>query len=154
MLTPPAPCVRSSCVPALARSLLLALSLASLLTGCDARVREIRSRLSDQQRVLFDRGARLSGPCWACHDFYGTQNKVGPYLSGIYGRRAGSSTFGAYSDALRATGVVWDDRTLDAFLASPQRFAPGTTMVSPGLESRADREALLFYMQQVTRPGG
>jgi cytochrome c len=47
--------------------------------------------------------------------------------------------------------VVWDDRTLDAFLASPQRFAPGTTMVSPGLESRADREALLFYIQQVTR---
>jgi len=129
--------------------------LASVVLGfgtsaCDARMREIRSGLSADELRLFDRGAELSSPCWACHDFYGTQNKVGPHLTGLYGRRAGESTFGGYSEALRQSGVVWDDATLDRFLASPQRFAPGTTMVSPGIPNAADREALRFYIEQVT----
>ena len=134
----------------LATAIVLAVSSAAL-PACDARVREIRSRLSDSELLRFDRGSQLSAPCWTCHDFYGTQNKVGPYLSGVYGRRAGSGAFGGYSDALRATAAVWDDQTLDAFLADPQRFAPGTTMVSPGIGSPADREALIFYIKQVTR---
>jgi cytochrome c len=128
----------------------LALSVAAL-PGCDARVREIRQRLPDDQLPLFDRGSQLAAPCWACHDFYGTQNRIGPHLSGLFGRRAGESTFGAYSEALRQTGVVWDEDTLDRFLASPQRFAPGTTMVSPGIANPADRAALSFYIEQVTR---
>jgi cytochrome c len=128
----------------------LVLAIATL-SACDAKVRRIRSSLSDQEIVLFDRGRQVASPCWACHDFYGTQNKVGPYLSGLYGRRAGSVRFGGYSDALRYTAAVWDDRTLDAFLADPQRFAPGTTMVSPGVRDPADREALIFYIKQVTR---
>ena len=129
---------------------LLLIAATAVLPGCDARVRAIRSRLSESERALFDRGAQVSAPCWACHDFYGTQNKVGPYLSGLLGRRAGSIAFGGYSDALRGTAAVWDDRTLDAFLADPQRFAPGTTMMSPGVPDAADRRALVFYIEQVT----
>jgi cytochrome c len=121
-----------------------------LLSSCDARGREIRARLSDEERLVFDRGNQLASPCWTCHDFYGTQNKVGPQLSGLVGRRAGESTYGGYSDALRRTGVTWDRQTLDAFLAEPQRFAPGTTMISPGVADPADRAALLFYIEQVT----
>lgn len=122
----------------------------ALSSACDSRVREIRAQLPPEQQTLFDRGNKLSGPCWTCHDFTGTQNKIGPHLHGVYGRRAGGSDFGGYSAALRATGAVWDDRTLDAFLADPQRFAPGTTMISPGVPNPADRAALLFYMKQVT----
>lgn len=127
------------------------LVVAALSSACDSRVREIRAELPPEQRALFDRGNKLSGPCWTCHDFTGTQNKIGPHLFGLYGRQAGGSDFGGYSAALRATGAVWDDRTLDAFLADPRRFAPGTTMVSPGVPNPADRAALLFYMKQVTR---
>ena len=133
-----------------ATGLLLGVASAAL-PACDARVREIRARLSDEQRVLFDRGNSLSGPCWTCHDFTGTQNKVGPHLFGLLGRRAGESTYGGYSEALRQSGVIWDEQTLSAFLASPQQFAPGTTMVSPGVANPADRAALIFYIQQVTR---
>lgn len=126
-------------------------AIAVLLSACDRHVREIRSQLSPAERTLFDRGNKLASPCWTCHDFTGTQNRVGPHLVGLYGRRAGESSYGGYSVALRSTGVVWDDRTLDAFLATPQRFAPGTTMVFPGITSPDDRAALLFYMKQVTR---
>lgn len=120
------------------------------LSSCDSRGREIRARLSDEERVVFDRGNQLASPCWTCHDFYGTQNKVGPHLSGLVGRRAGDSTYGGYSDALRRTGVIWDRESLDAFLAQPQRFAPGTTMISPGIADPGDRAALIFYIEQVT----
>lgn len=150
MATPHAPRSGSPRFRRLVAPLALVLAVAAL-SACDARVRRIRSRLSDQELTLFDRGIKVASPCWACHDFYGTQNKVGPYLSGLYGRRAGSANFGGYSDALRSTAAVWDDRTLDAFLADPQRFAPGTTMVSRGVPDPADRRALIFYIKQVTR---
>jgi len=119
--------------------------------GCDSRSREIRARLSDQDLLRFDRGQKISSPCWACHDFYGTQNKVGPHLLGIYGRSAGQSSFPGYSQALQSSGIVWDRTSLGRFLASPQSAVPGTTMVSPGIAG-ADLAALLFYMDLVTRP--
>ena len=150
MATPHAPRSGSPRFRRLVAPLALVLAAAAL-SACDARVRRIRSRLSGQELILFDRGREVSSQCWACHDFYGTQNRVGPYLSGLYGRRAGSANFGGYSIALRSTAAVWDDRTLDAFLADPQRFAPGTTMMSPGVSDPADREALIFYIKQVTR---
>jgi len=123
-----------------------------LAVACDSRAREIRSRLSDADLQLFNRGQQLSSPCWSCHDFYGTQNKIGPYLSGIYGRAAAAAEFGGYSDSLRGSMIVWNDRSLKAFLSNPQQTIPGTTMVSPGVESPADLEALLFYMKLATVP--
>ena len=137
--------------PGLCRVLVLVCLLLCLQVACDSRVREIRSGLSDPELLLFDRGQKLSSPCWACHDFYGTQNKVGPHLSRLYGRRVGESSFPGYSEAMRRSGIVWNDRTLARFLTNPQGFVPGTTMVSPGIASRADLDAMLFYMRQVTR---
>lgn len=120
--------------------------------ACDGRAREIRRSLSDSDLQRFNRGQQLSSPCWSCHDFYGTQNKIGPYLSGIHGRRAATAKFGGFSDALRGSMIVWDDRSLAAFLRSPQQNVPGTSMVSPGITSLEDLDALLFYMKLATTP--
>ena len=146
-------CVRRR-PPQLSRFQVLAVAILVVLpalAGCDSRAREIRSRLSDPELLLFDRGQKLSSPCWACHDFYGSQNKVGPSLSGLFGRRAGDGSFPGYSQAMRESGIVWDRQTLVRFLANPQAVVPGTTMVSPGLAGRDDLEALAFYTEQVTR---
>lgn len=151
------PCVSIRSTPApppvfrVGFALAAAVLAAGLAAGCDSRARDIRSRLSDEELLLFDRGQKLSSPCWACHDFYGTQNKVGPYLSGLYGRRAGGADFPGYSRALRESGIVWSDPTLRRFLADPQSAVPGTNMVSPGMASRADLDALVFYTKLVTR---
>jgi len=123
----------------------------SALAACDSHVREIRSRLGDEQRALFDRGRRVATPCWSCHDLYGTQQKIGPHLRGLFGRRSGETGFPGYSPALRDARITWGYRTLDAYLANPEGFAPGTTMIFPGVPSPADRAALLFYLEQVTR---
>jgi cytochrome c len=130
----------------------LACAAVSLSAGCDGRAREIRASLAPRELQLFDRGQRLSTPCWTCHDLYGEQHKIGPHLSGVYGRRAGDTSFPSYSDALLGSAVVWNDKTLGRFLSNVQGFMPGTTMVSPGVRSQADLQALLFYLERATAP--
>ena len=55
--------------------------MAFAIAGCGGPEREIRKTLNASELALFDRGQRLSTPCWSCHDLYGEQNKVGPFLS-------------------------------------------------------------------------
>ena len=129
------------------RVALLTILLAGL--GCDSRSREIRSQLSDDELQRFQRGQQVSSPCWSCHDFYGKQNKIGPYLSGVYGRPAGGAEWGGYSPAMRESEIVWSDETLAAYVSAPQQTVPGTTMVSDGVRGQ-DLEALLFWMRLVT----
>lgn len=121
------------------------------LSACGGPEREIRAGLTPAERARFDRGQQLSTPCWSCHDLYGQQNKVGPYLAGVYGRRAGSAQFPGYSDALKASGVVWDDRSLRAFLMNPSSYIPGTNMVEAGVRGAGDADALAFYLKLVSR---
>lgn len=126
-----------------------ALLVSVIAAGCGGPEGEIRERLSAADRATFDRGQRLSTPCWSCHDLYGKQNKVGPYLAGLYGRRAGSADFPGYSDAMKESGVVWNERSLRAFLLNASGFMPGTTMVS-GPQSAGEVGALVFYLKHVS----
>jgi cytochrome c len=121
------------------------------LLSCGGPEAEIRAGLSAAERETFDRGQRLSTPCWSCHDLYGEQNKVGPYLAGVYGRKAGSANFPGYSEAMKDSGVVWNERSLRAFLLNTNGFIPGTNMVSSGPQSSSDVGALVFYLMHVTR---
>jgi len=64
--------------------------------------------------------------CSACHA--ADQNKAGPLLEGVMGRRAGSVPGYPYSAALLQAGITWDAGTLDQWLAGPQHFIPGAQM--------------------------
>lgn len=135
----------------LPRPSLLALLVSSLLalSACDP-YSDIKAGLSDSERAVFQRGQRAATPCWTCHDITGTGTKVGPHLSGVIGRTVGSLPSYAYSDGLQASTLVWDRRTLDAFLANAQGFAPGSSMVSPGVPDARERAALIFFLERVT----
>lgn len=65
--------------------------------------------------------------CAMCHAIEGTGGKLGPDLAGVIGRRAGSTDY-AYSPAMRASNRLWNETTLDAYLAAPTRALPGTKM--------------------------
>ncbi len=72
--------------------------------------------------------------CRFCHNMQpgGAQHKVGPNLYNIMGQRAGTVPGFGYSAAMRrarAEGLVWTDETVAAYVADPQRFMPGTSMV-------------------------
>src|SRR4051812_9708435 len=69
------------------------------------------------------RGEKLYEQCRGCHAYKGTL--VGPPHCGVYGRRAGSVEGFAYSEAMKKSGIVWDEKTLDAYLKAPQSAIPG-----------------------------
>jgi cytochrome c len=129
--------------------------LVSLLasSGCSDPDREILARMSESDQARFHRGRSVAVPCWTCHDLAGTVKKVGPSLLGVYGRRSGMAPNQTGSPAMVGAAIVWDDRSLSAFLANPSGFVPGNRMVSPGVGDAAGRADLLFYLRHVTQPG-
>lgn len=128
----------------------LAAALGALLgtSGCRDPWADVRAGLSPAERARFDSGARIAAPCAACHDLAGDALKIGPPLSGLDGRPAGSVPGFGYSSALLRSGLVWNARTLDAFLAAPQRVVPGNRMVSPGVAGSAARGDLVYFLIQ------
>ena len=68
--------------------------------------------------------------CGTCHSTEKGKHGVGPSLAGIYGTRAGDIPGFKFSDGLKASGVTWDDATLDKWLENPTKMVPGTRMVT------------------------
>lgn len=97
------------------------------------------------------RGAKLFGACAACHSLAPQQNMTGPSLARLWGRKAGSlKSFDRYSPALKASGVVWDDGTLDRWLASPSRFIPNNFMTFRGISDAKQRADLLAFLKEAS----
>jgi cytochrome c len=127
--------------------------LLAFLLACRDPDRTILATLSEPERAKFERGRQVALPCWTCHDLAGQVDKVGPSLLGVFGRRSGMAPDQAGSDAMRAASIVWDERSLGAFLVDPQGYVPGNQMVSPGVRDADALADLLFYLHRVTRPG-
>ena len=70
------------------------------------------------------RGERVFGACTACHSLRPNQNMTGPSLADLWNRKAGRLPFDRYSDALKSSGVVWNDKTLDQWITDPQQVVP------------------------------
>ena len=87
-----------------------------------------------------ERTARLQGTlerCSECHSFEPDGNARAPTLANIYGSAIAARAFNGYSHGLASRRGSWTRQELERFLASPDSFAPGTTMPDPGLESDA-----------------
>jgi cytochrome c len=97
-----------------------------------------------------DQGKQVARKCAACHSFEaGGPAKVGPNLAGVVGADIASKDF-PYSDALKGKEGAWTDANLDAFIASPKGFAPGTKMTFPGLKKPEERAAVISYLRSVS----
>lgn len=97
-----------------------------------------------------DVGAQVFGTCRACHTLQaGAKSGLGPNLNGLFGRKAGSLPGYGYSPALKASGIVWDAKSLDQYLASPAAKVPGTRMVIK-VTDPAKRAALIAYLRTET----
>ncbi|MGT2503220.1 c-type cytochrome [Bradyrhizobium guangxiense] len=106
-----------------------------------------------QQDAAF-RGERHFGACMACHSLEPDRNMTGPSLAGLWGRKAGSlASFERYSDALKSSGIIWDDRSLDAWLTDPDRMVPGNDMSFNGIKDGHARADLLALLKDATKPG-
>jgi cytochrome c len=92
------------------------------------------------------KGEQVFAKCAACHA-KDTSNRMGPGLQGIVGRHAGSVPGFHYSRAMKASNTVWDDKSLDTFIATPQKAVPGTVMPFAGLPDQQDRTDLIAYLE-------
>lgn len=103
------------------------------------------------QAADLGRGEQLFRKCVSCHTLEANgRNRVGPRLHGLFGRQAGAVADFRYSDALKSSGIIWNDQTLDSYLRDAEAFVPGTKMYG-GLSLDQDREDLIAYLRAATR---
>ncbi|WP_458760888.1 c-type cytochrome [Afipia sp. TerB] len=79
---------------------------------------------------------------------------TGPSLADLWGRKAGGlASFERYSDALKSSGIIWGDKTLDEWLTDPQHLVPGNLMPFDGIRDAKVRGDLLAFLKEATKPG-
>lgn len=110
--------------------------------------------LAAQTQLLGDaeRGKALFRDCASCHQVGPeAENRVGPHLNDIFGRKAGSVGDGfRYSDGLArmgADGLIWSYDTLDAYIDNPKALVSDTRMAYRGMTDATDRADLLAYLR-------
>lgn len=101
-----------------------------------------------------ERGRKAFRNCVACHTVEKGAHRTGPSLANIWGRKAGTiDGFRRYSKALKGSGVVWDEKTLDQWLADPKALIPDNRMVFRGMSNRSDRRDLIAFLKDISGEG-
>ncbi|MFG1395679.1 c-type cytochrome [Roseixanthobacter pseudopolyaromaticivorans] len=103
------------------------------------------------------RGEQSFRKCMACHMIGpDAKVKVGPPLNGIVGRKWGAYPDYAYSDDIKAggeAGKVWDEATLNDYIANPKVLAPKGKMAFFGVKPEGERAALIAFLAQFNADG-
>jgi cytochrome c len=90
------------------------------------------------------RGERVYERCAACHSL--AADRAGPRHCGLFGRKAASVPGFEYSPAMKRSGITWNARSLDRFLAAPLRVVPGTAMGYDGVKDPSERADLIAFL--------
>lgn len=86
--------------------------------------------------------------CAVCHNAAkGAGSKIGPNLWGVYGTKAGEIKGYNFSDALKSSGLTWNDATLDEWIAGPMQMVPGTMMSFPGIKNPEKRAEIIAFLK-------
>ena len=94
-------------------------------------------------------GEKVFKKCKACHIVDKEKHKTGPHLVNVIGRTAGTAEgYKKYSKAMKNSGIVWDDETLDGYLEKPKKYLKGTRMAFSGLKKEKDRANVIAYLKQ------
>ena len=96
-------------------------------------------------------GQAIFNRCKICHALETGKNTVGPSLHGLFGRKAGTVESYTYSEAMKSSGIVWDDDTLAKYLRDPKSLVPGDKMAFPGIKDDNQLADLLAYLHQATQ---
>lgn len=97
-------------------------------------------------------GQKVFNKCKTCHEVDQLKNKVGPELVGIFGRKAGTAPDFKYSDAMKDSGITWDEKTLAQYVKDPKAMVPGNKMAFPGLKTDQEVDDLLAYLKVASAP--
>jgi cytochrome c len=122
------------------RSWLLMCALPLLLSACGSKGGGDATR----GRELYTK------ECAACHSLSASTENA-PLHCGLFGRKAGTVPGFPYSEAMRSSGLTWDEKTIDEFITAPYIALPGTIMGFPGFSQEADRADVIAYLKEVSK---
>ena len=81
--------------------------------------------------------------CGGCHSL--ELNREGPELAGVVGRTSGTAPGFAYSFALKKAALIWDEKSLDDWLADPDAVVKMNNMHFH-VANAAQRRDLIAYL--------
>ena len=98
-------------------------------------------------------GARIYNKCRGCHTLAPGKNRIGPSLSGLFGRQPGTSLKFRFSTGMREFGIdkVWTRELFLIYIEKPRQVVKGTAMAFPGIKAKRDRENLTNYLLRATK---
>ena len=85
--------------------------------------------------------------CKACHSVEPGKNGISPSLAGIWGDKAAIVPGFDFSEAMKESGLVWNQANLDKYLADPRGVVPGTKMAFGGVKDAAKRQEISDYLK-------
>ena len=92
-------------------------------------------------------GEKVFKKCSACHLVNkGGDNKIGPALYGVLGRKVASIESYKYSKAMASYDKKWTFEEMNGYLKKPQKYIKGTKMAFAGLRKEKDRASVILYM--------
>jgi cytochrome c len=132
-------------------TLLAAAGCASVSASSPSPVTPVVSAAEAQQRLVA-KGRSQFLHCNSCHVVDAAApppfgDSLGPHLEHIVGRASASVEGFAYSEALQALDLVWDEETLDQWLQEPDTLMPGVCEPFRGIENPEKRKALIAYLK-------
>lgn len=100
-----------------------------------------------------ERGERtFKQQCKACHTVEkGGASTIGPNLFGVVGRKAGTLAGYEFSDAMKASGITWDEASLGEYLKDPKAKVPGGKMPFAGLKQAAQPGDVVAYLKKLAQ---
>lgn len=97
---------------------------------------------SEEGKVAFNNA------CRTCHSFKPDDNRLGPTLHGIVGRKSGSLAGFQFSSAMKSAGITWDESSLDKFIANPDQVVHGNAMKPfGGIADASERHKIVDYLK-------
>ena len=107
-----------------------------------------QSALAQDAAGKADGQLAFNNACRTCHTLREGDNRLGPNLYKIVGRKAGALPNYAYSSAMKAADTVWDKATLERFIANPDQVVPGHNMKPyGGIASVEDRAKIVAFLE-------
>ena len=105
------------------------------------------------QSAAADNQLVFNNVCRTCHTLKEGDNRLGPNLHKIIGRKAGSVEGYGYSSAMKDADLTWDSATLDRFIANPDQVVPGNKMKPyGGLTSAEERAKIIAFLEANSGP--
>lgn len=133
---------------------MIMISALALLSACGAK-HDAKEEAAETATEVAEEAADPNAPpaafaqCASCHKVEaGAANGLGPNLHGVVGQKAALVAGFNYSPAMKASGLTWDEATLDKYLTNPRALVVGTKMSFAGQPDAAKRAEIIAWLKK------